>query len=95
MIATAIAAALIVDGVVALRRSRLRAYRPFELAVLVDLFLAKPFEFFASGFAVAALVVADLALLASLRYLTALERRPRAGVAPATTPASVIPQPIV
>src|SRR5439155_1532408 len=63
-----IAGVLIVRGLLALRRSRLHAYRAFELAVLVDLLLAQPFAFLTTGFGAAADVFIDLALLAALRF---------------------------
>ncbi|TMC75327.1 MAG: hypothetical protein E6J09_13330 [Chloroflexi bacterium] len=69
------AGALIVRGVFALRRSRIRAYRAFELAILVDLLLAQPFAFLDTGFGAAVDVFIDLALLATLRYMQAQERR--------------------
>ena len=65
---------LIIRGLFALRRSRLRAYRAFELAILVDLLLAQPFAFLDVGFGAAIDVFIDLALLATLRYLQAQER---------------------
>ena len=94
VIATTIAAGFMVRGIVVMRRSRLKTYRTFELAVLVDLFLAKPFEFFATGFVVAVLVCGDLALLASLRHLQALEQRSVEAVALSRADRAVIPQPI-
>jgi hypothetical protein len=62
-------------GIVWVRRSRLYAYRAFELAILIDLLLYQPFAFLDSGFAPIVDVIVDLALLAVLRYLKALERR--------------------
>jgi hypothetical protein len=69
------AGVLIVRGVFALRRSRARAYRAFELAILVDLLLAQPFAFLDVGFGAAIDVFIDLALLATLRFLQTQERR--------------------
>ena len=74
-IATVVAGVLIVKGVFALRRSRIRAYRAFELAILVDLLLAQPLAFLDTGFGAAVDVFIDLALLATLRYMQAQERR--------------------
>jgi pimeloyl-ACP methyl ester carboxylesterase len=74
-IASLAAGVLIVRGVFLLRRSRGRAYRAFELAILVDLLLAQPFTFLDVGFGAAVDVFIDLALLATLRYLQAQERR--------------------
>ena len=70
-----VAGVLIVRGVIALRRSRVRAYRAFELAILVDLLLAQPFAFLDVGFGAAVDVFIDLALLATLRYLQNQEKR--------------------
>ncbi len=81
-IAGLVAGVLIVRGVFALRRSRARAYRAFELAILVDLLLAQPFAFLDVGFGAAVDVFIDLALLATLRYLQNQERKLQAGVAP-------------
>ena len=69
------AGVLIVRGVWALRRSRARAYRAFELAILVDLLLAQPFAFLDVGFGASVDVFIDVALLATLRYLQIQERK--------------------
>jgi len=82
-IASVAAGVLIVRGVFLLRRSRGRAYRAFELAILVDLLLAQPFAFLDVGFGAAVDVFIDLALLATLRYLQAQERRLLAATTPA------------
>jgi hypothetical protein len=74
-IATVAAGLLIVRGVFVLRQSRLRAYRAFELAILVDLLLAQPLAFLDVGFGAAVDVFIDLALLATLRFLQTQERR--------------------
>jgi hypothetical protein len=74
VLAGLIAGALVISGVVALRSSRVRAYRSFELAVLVDLLLAQPFAFLEAGFAAAFGVLVDVVMLAVLRYLQVLER---------------------
>src|SRR5439155_12288134 len=74
-IAGLVAGVLIVRGVFLLRRSRVRAYRAFELAILVDLLLAQPFAFLDVGFGAAIDVFIDLALLATLRYLQTQEHR--------------------
>jgi hypothetical protein len=69
-----VAGVLILRGVFVLRHSRARAYRAFELAILVDLLLAQPFAFLDVGFGAALDVFIDLALLATLRFLQAQER---------------------
>jgi len=66
---TLVVGALTVIGVAQLRRSRHRAYRAFETAVLVDLLLVQPFTLLDSGFAGLAQVFIDLALLVSLGYM--------------------------
>ena len=78
-----VAGVLIVRGVFLLRRSRGRAYRAFELAILVDLLLAQPFAFLDVGFGAALDVFIDLVLLATLRYLQSQERTLQVERAPA------------
>jgi hypothetical protein len=85
--AALVAGGFTVVGVVALGRSRLRAYRAFELAVLVDLLLAQPFSLLDAGFAGLVDVSIDLVLLAVLTYMQAQERR-LTGWAP---PGSAVP----
>ena len=75
LFANLISGGLIVRGLVSVRHSRLRAYRSFELAILVDLLLYQPFAFLDQGFGPAVDVLLDLALLAVLRYLKAEEHR--------------------
>jgi hypothetical protein len=82
-IAGVVAGVLIVRGVFLLRRSRGRAYRAFELAILVDLLLAQPFAFLDVGFGAAVDVFIDLALLGTLRYLQSQERKLQAATLPA------------
>jgi hypothetical protein len=77
-----VAGLLIVRGVFALRHSRARAYRAFELAILVDLLLAQPFAFLDVGFGASVDVFLDLALLATLRFLQTQERKLQAERAP-------------
>ena len=77
-----VAGILIVRGVFLLRRSRGRAYRAFELAILVDLLLAQPFAFLDVGFGAAVDVFIDLALLATLRFLQTQERKLQVEIAP-------------
>ena len=54
-------------------RSRHHAYRAFETAVLIDLFLVQPFTLLDTGFAGLTQVFIDLGLVASLRYLLSEE----------------------
>src|SRR5204863_312016 len=61
-------------GTIAVRSSRTRAYRLFDIAVLVALLLVQPFQFLDLGFAPTVDVIFDLLLLAILRYLDGLER---------------------
>jgi hypothetical protein len=67
--------ALVVRGLFDLWRSRLKAYRAFELAILIDLMLYLPFAFLDEGFVTFIDVLVDLALLATLRYMQLQERR--------------------
>src|SRR5437879_216568 len=69
-IASVVAGVLIIRGLLALRHSRARAYRAFELAILVALLLAQPFAFLDVGFGAALDVFIDLALPTTLRYTT-------------------------
>jgi hypothetical protein len=71
---TLLSGAVTVIGVLALRSSHLRAYRAFELAVLLDLLLGQPFSLLDSGFGGLVEVFIDLFLLAALRYMTAQQR---------------------
>jgi hypothetical protein len=73
--AALIAGGFTVVGIVWLRRSRLRAYHAFELAILVDLLLAQPFMLLEAGFGGFFEVLVDLALLGTLRYMQLQERR--------------------
>src|SRR5439155_138021 len=52
VLAGVVAGGMVVAGLVALRRSRSRAYRLFELAILVDLLLVQPFSFLDSTVAI-------------------------------------------
>ncbi len=64
---TAVTAVLIVVGLVALRRSRLHAYRWFERGILVDLLVTEVFLFYdAPGSALIGIAV-DIALLIAIR----------------------------
>lgn len=74
-IASLISGAFTVVGVAVLRRNRMRAYRWFEMAVLVGLLLAQPFTLLDAGFAGLAEVFVDLALLVTLRYMITQEHQ--------------------
>jgi hypothetical protein len=75
LVANFLAGVLLVRGLLAVRHSRLTAYRSFELAILVDLLLNQPFAFFDQGFGQSIDVLIDLGLLAMLRVLKAEEHR--------------------
>ena len=75
LFAGVVAGVLVVRGLVDVRHTRLRAYRSFELAILVDLLLNQPFAFLDQGFGPAVDVILDLVFLAILRYLKAEEHR--------------------
>jgi hypothetical protein len=74
-VASLVGGAFAVLGVIHLRRARLRAYRYFELAVLVDLLLGQPFTLLEAGFAGYFEVLFNLALLGTLRFMTGQERQ--------------------
>jgi len=67
----------------------LRAYHAFELAILVDLLLAQPFLLLNAGFYGFFEVLVDLALLGTLRYMQAEERRVAVQTADAVVPAAL------
>lgn len=75
-LATSLAAgACVVVGAVRLRRSRLRAWRTYRLALLVSLFGTQFFVFYDAQLAGVLGLALNLALLASVEYLITLERR--------------------
>ena len=78
--ASLVAGTFTVIGVLALRKSRIRAYRWFEVAVLVGLLLGRPFTLLEAGFGGLAQVFVDLALLVTLRYMIGQERQLAAGL---------------
>jgi hypothetical protein len=82
--ASLVSGGLTVAGVMALRRNRLRAYRWFEMAVLVGLLLAQPFTLVDAGFGGLVEVFVDLALLVTLRFMIAQEHQLAARPAAAT-----------
>ena len=73
--ASLIAGVFTVIGVAALRRSRLRAYRWFEVGMLVSLLLAQPFTLLDAGFAGLAEVFIDVGLLVTLRFMIVQEHQ--------------------
>ena len=87
--AAVIAAGFTVVGIFWLPRSRLRAYHAFELAILVDLLLAQPFLLLDAGFYGFFEVLVDLALLGTLRYMQAEERRVAIQTAGAVVPVAL------
>jgi hypothetical protein len=91
--ASLIAGGLTLAGLISYRRSRLRAYHRFELAVLVNLLLAQPFNLLDTGFAGAVDILIDLLLLASLGYMQAQERvgMGQPAVSPRPQPAAPTP----
>jgi hypothetical protein len=86
--AALIACGTTIAGILALRRSRIRAYRCFEISVLIDLLLAQPFTLLDAGFAGLVEVFIDLALLVTLRFMIAQEQRLVARAAGVPTAAS-------
>jgi hypothetical protein len=73
LVGTLVVGAFTVIGVIELRRSRHRAYRAFETAVLIDLLLVQPFTLLDTGFPGLLQVFIDLGLLVSLRYVQSEE----------------------
>jgi hypothetical protein len=73
-VASVFSGAFAVAGIVLLRRSRVRAYRAFELALMTDLLLVLPFSLLVSEFGALSGVIFDLLLLAVVRYLLNQER---------------------
>jgi hypothetical protein len=70
-----ISGALVIAGLVALRfRSRVTAYRLFEWALLISIFLTQVFAFIQSQFGACAGFVIDVLLLITIRFLLQSER---------------------
>jgi len=69
LLSSAAVCALILIGIVSLRRSRLGAYRWFRRAVLVSIFLSQVFSFYSQQLAAVIGVAIDLVLLAALNYV--------------------------
>ena len=74
LLGTLIAGGFTVAGVTQIPRSRRRAYRSFETALLIDLLLVQPFTLLDTGFAGLTQVFIDLGLLLALHYMQAEER---------------------
>jgi len=74
LLGTLVAGGFTVAGVAAIPRSRRRAYRSFETALLIDLLLVQPFTLLDTGFAGLTQVFIDLGLLLALHYMQAEER---------------------
>lgn len=79
-ISSLVSGVLTVVGVVRLPRSRLAAYRWFERALLVNIFLTQIFMFAEEEFAAATGMIVSLLALAALRILIRAEIRREAGV---------------
>ncbi|MGH7545733.1 MAG: hypothetical protein ACREKI_06075 [Gemmatimonadota bacterium] len=77
LVSSAIPGVLVLAGVWHLPRSRLRAYRWFQRAVLFTLFVTQFFAFYHQQFVAAAGLLWNLALFATLRY--AIHREERQG----------------
>jgi hypothetical protein len=69
-----VAGGFTVAGVAQIPRSRRRAYRLFETALLIDLLLVQPFTLLDTGFAGLTQAFIDLGLLLALRYMQTEER---------------------
>jgi hypothetical protein len=74
-VSSVVASALVIYGVWRLRRGpRLDAYRMFERALLVQIFIGQFFSFLESQFAAAFGLAFDILLLVTVRHLIAFER---------------------
>lgn len=76
--ASALSAALVLLGVVRIRRSRLDAYRMFERAILVSILLVQPLSFYLQQFAALVELAFNVTILALLRTVIRAERSPTA-----------------
>ena len=86
-----VSAVLVVRGVFELRRERREAaYRSFERALLVAIFVTQVFSFVESQFHAVFGLAIDLVLLVALRSVQADERRGVPAAEPAWTPSAVL-----
>jgi hypothetical protein len=98
LVSSAVAASLVVAGLLELHRGgRLAAYRLFKDALLVSIFVTRVFAFVESQFGAVFGLAVDLLLLVTVRYMIEQERRrtegaeaegPRARVGPRYSPAA-------
>jgi hypothetical protein len=66
---------LVIAGVYAMRRSRLRAYDLFLKSALVEIFLTQFFAFYREGFSALPIFIVNVLLYISVRLLIAQEKR--------------------
>ena len=86
-----VSALLVARGVLELRRGRrAAAYRSFEHALLVAIFVTQVFSFVESQFGAVFGLAIDLVLLVALRTLRAEDRRDVPVAEPAWTPSAVV-----
>jgi uncharacterized membrane-anchored protein len=78
---SALSQLLVLAGVLLFRRSRLRAYRLFDAAVLISIFFTQFFDFLEHELSAIGGLFLSLILHAVLRYLIEQERALRAGAA--------------
>ena len=88
-LASATSDGMILAGLVALRRSRLTAYRWFKRSILVSIFLVQFFWFYADELAAAGWLALSLVLLATLNYAIRRELVEEAGPLVATSATSI------
>jgi hypothetical protein len=85
-----VAGVLVVYGVTRLRRGRrLDAYRLFERALLVQIFIGQFFAFVESQFAAVFGLAIDIVLLVTVRYMIGIEQHREIGEGPSSQRASV------
>lgn len=76
MVSSVVAGLLVIWGVVRLRRyGRLEAYRMFERALLVQIFVGQVFSFVESQFSAVFGLAVDILLLITVRYMIKAERQ--------------------
>jgi len=69
-----LSALLVVWGVITIRRSRLKAYKIFERAILVSIFLTQVFVFYEEQFGALVGLTANLLIILALRFMIEREK---------------------
>lgn len=86
VVSATVATGFVIAGLVKLRHHRLSAYRQFERALLITVFVTQVFVFAESSFSAATGMVVAILLLLTIRYMLRQEERRAAegGPVPAT-----------